>query len=60
MRSVNPPRLVGFIRADEPNSDLCGFAVCGSCFLAAEGPEELTKMVAEAFGGTVAPAPLYN
>jgi hypothetical protein len=22
------PPLVGFIRADDPNSDLCGFAVC--------------------------------
>jgi hypothetical protein len=54
------PPLVGFIRSDDPNSDLCGFAVCESCSHAAETREQLTAMISEAVGGVVAPVPRYN
>jgi hypothetical protein len=57
--TVVPP-LVGFIRADDPNSDLCGFAVCESCFGGAETLEELSAMISAAVGGTLAPAPPCN
>ena len=55
-----PPPLVGFIRADDPNSDLCGFALCEACLSAAETAEELTALIGEAVGGTLAPAPSCN
>jgi hypothetical protein len=49
-----PPPLVGFVRADDPKSELCGFSVCETCFRVAEGPEEVTDMVSEALGGVAA------
>jgi hypothetical protein len=51
------PPLVGFMRADDPNSDLCGFAICETCFRVAGSPEAVTELVAEALGAAEAPIP---
>jgi hypothetical protein len=53
--ALGPPPLVGFIMADDPNPELCGFAVCEACASAADSFEQIKEMVGEAFGGVVAP-----
>jgi hypothetical protein len=53
--ALDLPPLVGFFRADDPNSDLCGFAVCESCVSVAGTSEEITAMISAAVGGTLAP-----
>jgi hypothetical protein len=54
--ALDLPPAVGFLKPDDPNSELVGFAVCEMCFRAAETPpEELTEMVGGAFGGVAAP-----
>jgi hypothetical protein len=58
--AVDLPPFVGFIRGDDPGSDLCGFAVCESCFGFAGTSEKLTAMVGEAAGGTMAPVARPN
>jgi hypothetical protein len=56
--ALDLPPIVGFVKPDE-SSRLCGFSVCEACFLATETREELTNMVGEAFGGTIAPNPSW-
>jgi hypothetical protein len=58
--AVDPPPLVGFVRADDPNSELGGFAVCEACLRAADSFDEVKAMVGEAFGGVVAPVSPHN
>jgi hypothetical protein len=57
---LDPPSMIGFVRGDDPSSDLCGFSVCSACVGIAETPDELTDMVAEAVGGTLGRAPHSN
>jgi hypothetical protein len=54
------PWLVGFIRSDDPNSELCGFALCESCVDTAESHEELESLIGAAFGCVLAPRPRPN
>jgi hypothetical protein len=58
--AVDPPPVVGFLKPDDPESELCCFSLCESCFLATDTRVELTAMVAAAFDGTIAPDPVYN
>jgi hypothetical protein len=58
--AVDPPPIVGFLKSDERESELCCFSICESCFLSTETREELMAMVAAAFDGTIAPDPVYN
>ena len=54
-----PPPLVGFVRADDPKSELCGFSICETCFRVAGTADELKEMVSGALGG-VAASPRTN
>jgi hypothetical protein len=47
------PAHFGFLKADL-SLELCGFAICESCFEAAGTLEALPEMVASAFGATAA------
>jgi hypothetical protein len=53
--AVDLPPVVGFLKPDAPRSELCGIAVCVTCFRVAGSPEELTEMVQAAVGGVPAP-----
>jgi hypothetical protein len=55
-----PAAVRRFYQGDDPGSDLCGFAVCESCFGFAGTSEKLTAMVGEAAGGTRAPVARPN